>query len=137
MSMFCNQCEQAANGVGCNISGVCGKKPDVAALQDLLLYALKGIAQYGTKARELGAKDAAVDRFIIDGLFTTVTNVDFDTNRLEKYVRQAATVRDQARALYEQAAQAKGAPAAAIAAGPATWVPAADITGLVSQGEDQ
>ena len=136
MGMFCNQCEQAANGVGCNISGVCGKKPDVAALQDLLLYAVKGIAQYGAKARELGAKDDAVDRFIIDGLFTTVTNVDFDTVRLEKLVRQAATVREKAKALYEQAAQAKGAAVAAIPAGPATWLPAADVAGLVRQGEE-
>ncbi len=74
MSMFCNQCEQAANGVGCNISGVCGKKPDVAALQDHLLYGLKSLALYADK---LG-RNAEIDRFTIEGLFTTVTNVDFD-----------------------------------------------------------
>lgn len=76
MSMFCNQCEQAANGVGCNISGVCGKKPDVAALQDLLVFGLQGIAIYADKARSVGAKDPEIDRFVIEGLFTTVTNVD-------------------------------------------------------------
>ena len=74
MSMFCNQCEQAANGTGCNISGVCGKKPDVAALQDHLLYGLKSLALYADK---LG-RNAEIDRFTIEGLFTTVTNVDFD-----------------------------------------------------------
>jgi hydroxylamine reductase len=137
MGMFCNQCEQAANGVGCNISGVCGKKPDVAALQDLLLYVVKGIAQYATKARELGAKDDAIDRFIIDGLFTTVTNVDFDANVIEKLLRKGASLRDQAKALYEQAARTKGATVETFAAGPAAWVPAADQAGLVRQGEEQ
>ena len=101
MGMFCNQCEQTANGVGCTISGVCGKKPDVAALQDLLLYGLKGISLYAAKARELGAKDDAIDRFVIEGLFTTVTNVDFDANRIEKDIRKAATLRDRAKVLYE------------------------------------
>ena len=78
MSMFCNQCEQAANGTGCNISGVCGKKPDVAALQDHLLYGLKSLALYADK---LG-RNAEIDRFTIEGLFTTVTNVDFDAERI-------------------------------------------------------
>ena len=75
MGMFCNQCEQAANGVGCNISGVCGKKPDVAALQDLLLYGLKGIALYAadgtlasTFAASLGPPDTyyGVDAIAVD-----------------------------------------------------------------------
>ncbi|NVN98516.1 MAG: hydroxylamine reductase [Geobacteraceae bacterium] len=133
MSMFCNQCEQAANGVGCNISGVCGKKPDVAALQDLLLFALKGVSIYASKARELGAKDASIDRFIVEGLFTTVTNVDFDPENIEKIVRKAALVRDQAKTLYENAA--KGS-AVAVTAAPALWTPAADLAGLVLQGEE-
>jgi hydroxylamine reductase len=134
--MFCNQCEQAANGVGCNISGVCGKKPDVAALQDLLLYSLKGISLYAARARELGAKDDAIDRFMIEGLFTTVTNVDFDADRIERDIRRSIQVRDQAKALYEQAAQTKGAAVSVISAGQATWTPAADQAGLVRQGED-
>lgn len=77
MSMFCNQCEQAANGTGCNISGVCGKKPDVAALQDHLIYGLKSLALYADKI----GRNAEIDRFTIEGLFTTVTNVDFDAPR--------------------------------------------------------
>ncbi|MBI5656657.1 MAG: hydroxylamine reductase [Geobacter sp.] len=136
MGMFCNQCEQAANGVGCNISGVCGKKPDVAALQDLLLYGLKGIALYAAKARELGARNDAIDRFVVEGLFTTVTNVDFDPNQIEKAVRASIDVRNQAKALYEQACRAKGATPAAIAAPQAVWTPAADQAGLVRQGEE-
>uniref|UniRef100_UPI001CD7FE58 hydroxylamine reductase n=1 Tax=Geomonas subterranea TaxID=2847989 RepID=UPI001CD7FE58 len=104
--MFCYQCEQAANG-GCSKVGVCGKKPEVAALQDLLIYSLKGIAFWANLAREKGAKDAAIDRFMLDGLFTTVTNVDFDAEEIAKLVREAATLRNQAQALYEKA---NGAP---------------------------
>ena len=78
MSMYCNQCEQAANGTGCNISGVCGKKPDVAALQDHLIHGLRSLALFADK---LG-RDKEIDRFTIDGLFTTVTNVDFEAGRI-------------------------------------------------------
>ena len=136
MGMFCNQCEQAANGVGCNISGVCGKKPEVAALQDLLLYGLKGIALYAAKARELGAKDDAIDKFVVEGLFTTVTNVDFDASHIEKAVRKSVEVRSKAKALYEQACQAKGTTPAAITALQASWTPAPDQAGLIRQGEE-
>ena len=62
--MFCHQCEQAAKGIGCDVSGVCGKKPDVAALQDNLLYGLKGVAFFADKARKSGAKDPAIDLFL-------------------------------------------------------------------------
>ena len=64
MSMLCSQCEQTAKGTGCTVRGVCGKDPEVAALQDLLIHAVKGIAMYAHRARQLGAKDAAVDRFV-------------------------------------------------------------------------
>ena len=137
MSMFCNQCEQAANGVGCNISGVCGKKPDVAALQDLLLYGLKGLAIYASKARELGVKDAGLDSFVIEALFTTVTNVDFDPARIEGFVNKCYELKVKAKALYESAYKAKnGSEAPQITAGPAAWVPATDQPGLVKQGEE-
>ncbi len=136
MGMFCNQCEQAANGVGCNISGVCGKKPDVAALQDLLLFALKGVALFADKARALGAKDARIDRFVVEGLFTTVTNVDFDIARIEKDIRKAVEVRSQAKSLYDQACAGKGSAPVAITAPQASWAPAADQAGLIRQGEE-
>ncbi|MBJ6725898.1 hydroxylamine reductase [Geomonas sp. Red875] len=136
--MLCNQCEQTANGVGCNISGVCGKKPDVAALQDLLLYALKGMSLYAAKARECGASDPELDLMLLEGLFTTVTNVDFDPARMEKEIRRTALMKEKAKALYESAFQkAKGAQAPPIAVAPAQWTPAADLAGLVAQGEAQ
>ena len=101
-NMFCYQCEQAANG-GCTKIGVCGKQPDVAALQDQLVYAMKGIAYWADKARTKGAKDREIDRFMLDGLFTTVTNVDFSADEIAKLVRQAARLRDKAQALFETA----------------------------------
>jgi hydroxylamine reductase len=104
-NMFCYQCEQTANG-GCTKIGVCGKQPDVATLQDQLVFALKGIAFWANLAREKGAKDQEIDRFMLDGLFTTVTNVDFDAEEIAKLVRKAATLLDKARTLYTTAAGA-------------------------------
>ncbi len=99
MSMFCYQCEQTAHGTGCTISGVCGKNPDVANLQDLLIYSLKGIAFWANLAREKGTMDQEIDRFMIDALFTTVTNVDFDPEVISYFVSEAVRLRDKARQL--------------------------------------
>lgn len=82
MSMFCNQCEQAANGIGCSVVGVCGKDPDMESLQQLLIYGLKGMAAYKHHARRLGQDDAEVSEFIERALFATMTNVNFDINDL-------------------------------------------------------
>ncbi len=76
--MFCNQCEQTAQGTGCTVAGVCGKSPDIQSLQETLLYGIKGIAAYAYHARELGAIDKDVDGFMHEALFKTITNVDFD-----------------------------------------------------------
>ena len=77
--MFCNQCEQTAHGTGCRQSpGVCGKNEDIQSLQELLLYGLKGMCSYAHHARRLGKVDEAVDAFVEEALFTTVTNVNFD-----------------------------------------------------------
>ena len=81
--MFCNQCEQAANGVGCDNSvGVCGKSPDVQAVQEMILYGLKGMAAYANHARRLGKTDDKVSAFIEEALFSTMTNVNFDLDSL-------------------------------------------------------
>ncbi|MCK9603053.1 MAG: hydroxylamine reductase [Candidatus Omnitrophica bacterium] len=82
--MFCYQCEQTAGGSGCTRSGVCGKNEDIQSLQDILLFGLKGIAAYAFHARELGARDEAVDAFMHEALFKTVTNVSFN---LDQYLR--------------------------------------------------
>jgi hydroxylamine reductase len=126
-NMFCYQCEQAAQGTGCTKIGVCGKQPDVAALQDLLVYGLKGIAFWANEARKAGKKDAEIDRFMIEGLFTTVTNVDFDAAAIEKILRKGAEIKEKAKVL---AGTVSGTIPAA-----AQWQPAADLDGLVQQGE--
>jgi len=78
--MFCNQCEQTAQGVGCTLRGVCGKSPEVAALHDLLIYSLKGLALYSVEGRRHGFTDAAVNRFTVEAAFATLTNVNFDAS---------------------------------------------------------
>ncbi|MFC2095208.1 hydroxylamine reductase [Candidatus Bipolaricaulota bacterium] len=116
--MFCYQCEQTQNGTGCTSFGVCGKDPTTAALQDVLFHLTKGISMYAYRARQLGARDAETDRFVIHALFTTVTNVNFDSQRLEGLIRQAVGVRDRARTMYETASQTSGNPAESLG-GPA------------------
>jgi len=131
--VFCYQCEQTAHGTACTDIGICGKSDDVAVLQDLLVHAAKGISQYAHRAARLGARDPAVDRFIIEALFTTVTNVNFDAARMAGLLRRAAEVRGQARRLYEEASLKAGQVPATLA-GPATWTPADDDAGLEAQG---
>ncbi len=132
--MFCYQCEQTSKGVGCTTIGVCGKDETTAVLQDLLIHAVKGISQYAYRARSMDVKDADADRFVIHALFTTVTNVNFDPARLEGMLRRAAQVRDTVRSKYESACAARGRATEEIK-GPATWVPAKDLGGLVEQGK--
>jgi len=131
--MFCYQCEQTSKGTGCSDFSVCGKDEESAILQDLLVHAAKGIAQYAHRARRLGAQDPAVDRFLLKALFITVTNVNFDSQAIAAALREAALVRDMAKALYETAASRKGQKPETLA-GPATWVPAPTLPGLVAQG---
>ncbi len=92
MSMFCYQCEQTAKGTGCTVQGVCGKNEDIASLQDILLFGMKGVAAYAFHARELGARDEEVDAFMHKGLFATVTNVDFDMNRFVDLVLECGKI---------------------------------------------
>ncbi|HDQ99908.1 MAG TPA: hydroxylamine reductase [candidate division WOR-3 bacterium] len=131
--MFCYQCEQTAKGTGCTVQGVCGKDERTAVLQDLLIYATKGIARYAHRARKLGATDPEVNAFTVEALFATITNVDFDPERLKALLDRAAAVRDKARRLYDEAAKRAGEPVEALT-GPAGWQAAADIDGLVEQG---
>jgi hydroxylamine reductase len=129
MSMFCYQCEQAARGTGCTAFGVCGKDPETAALQDLLLHGVKGLAMYANRARALGVRDREVDIFVLEALFTTVTNVNFDAHKLAAMARKAAELRDRMQAAYVQTG-------GTVLDGPAAWEPAGDFDGLVRQGED-
>ncbi len=100
-SMFCYQCQEAVRNEGCTKRGVCGKTPQVASLQDLLLWLLKGLAPYALRAAEEGLSDGEVDRFICQALFATVTNVNFDADRLAAWVMHAVELRDRLRARLE------------------------------------
>jgi hydroxylamine reductase len=91
--MFCFQCEQTAKGEGCTKIGVCGKQPDVAALQDLLLYAVKGLSLMALEGRKVGIRDEAIDRFACEAVFSTLTNVDFDPARIEALIHQTVAHR--------------------------------------------
>ncbi len=130
--MFCYQCEQTSQGKGCIQIGVCGKEETSADLQDLLVYAVQGISMYAHRARGLGAADPEVDGFVLEALFATLTNVNFDAHRLELLVRRAATVRDAARRIYVDACAAAGRSPETLG-GPAAWEPACDTDGLLAQ----
>ena len=93
--MFCFQCEQTAKGEGCTKVGVCGKKPEVAALQDLLLYAVKGLSLYAVEGRKVSVVDASVNAFTCEALFSTLTNVNFDPDRFVNLIRQGVKLRDE------------------------------------------
>lgn len=103
MSMFCYQCEQTAGGTGCTKVGVCGKNEDVAALQDMLIFGMKGIAAYAHHARELGARDEQVDAFMHDGLFFTLTNVNFNLSRHIEMVLKCGEMNYRAMELLDKA----------------------------------
>ena len=76
--MFCYQCQETAQGKGCTLKGVCGKTAEVAGLQDLLMYLMKGISKLTTTLRKQGVESSTANKFIVDGLFMTITNANFD-----------------------------------------------------------
>src|SRR6056297_1519119 len=95
MPMFCYQCQEAAGNEGCTVKGVCGKPEDVANLQDLLVYLLKGISFYAEKAKEVGVNmDQKTGPFIMKKLFTTITNANFDAERFEEMIEEALELRE-------------------------------------------
>jgi hydroxylamine reductase len=132
--MFCYQCEQAAKGTGCTVAGVCGKDETTAVLQDLLVYATQGIANYAHRARALGVIDSKVDLFVIEALFTTVTNVNFDPERLRGFLEKAATLKERIKKFYLDASH-KAGKNPVLLDGPAAWTPASDMEGLLAQGK--
>ena len=89
MDMFCYQCQETARGKGCEIQGVCGKKADTSARMDLLLYAVRGLSLINLELREKGEADRDASHLIIDSLFTTITNANFDNPMLDEYIEKA------------------------------------------------
>jgi hydroxylamine reductase len=128
--MFCFQCEQTANGTGCTKGGVCGKSPEVAALQDLLIYALKGLSLVALEGEKVGVRDDETDRFTSEALFATLTNVNFDPERFVIFLNQVVKLRER---LSEQVKRAGGKIDFSDAA--VSFQPAATREELVTQGE--
>jgi len=128
--MFCFQCEQTSKGEGCTKIGVCGKKPDVAALQDLLIYAVKGLSLVAVEGRKVRINDDKVNKFTCEAIFSTLTNVDFDPERFVQLINEGVNWRDS---LKEKVDAAGGN--TSFAEGPATFTPGETIEAMVVQGE--
>jgi hydroxylamine reductase len=131
--MFCYQCEQTAKGQGCTKIGVCGKQEDVAALQDLLLYAVKGLALAAKEARKADIRDEKISAFISKAVFSTLTNVNFDPDRFVALIQSCVTLREDLKARLAKA----GISSPILSKGPAVFVPGANLTELVAQGEEK
>jgi len=129
--MFCYQCEQTAKGEGCTNIGVCGKQSDVAALQDLLVYALKGLSLYAQAGRNAGVTDRTVNVFTAGALFSTLTNVDFDATRFIQLINRCVELREGLKAKVSAAGGKVDFTDAA-----ARFRPEATLEGLVKQGEE-
>ena len=123
--MFCYQCEQTAQGKGCTQMGVCGKNSDVAALQDLLVYALKGLSIVAVEGRKRGIYDREIDRFVCEATFSTLTNVNFDPERIAELIHKTVAYRDKLNRLVK----------AKLPDDMVNFVPSNDITELVKRGE--
>jgi hydroxylamine reductase len=126
--MFCYQCEQTAKGEGCTKIGVCGKQPEVADLQDLLIYALQGLSLFAVEGRKVGVSDKEVNVFTCKSLFSTLTNVNFDQKYFLDVIPRAVKMRES---LKQKVGAAGGKTDFTEAA--ATFQPAQTIEGLLAQ----
>ncbi|MGU8236817.1 hydroxylamine reductase [Clostridium perfringens] len=118
MSMFCFQCQETAGCKGCTVRGVCGKTEDVAKIQDLLIFVTKGLATVANEGRKVGIVDKKINRMIIDNLFITITNANFDFKAIEKRVKDTLVAREE----LKERVQAKGGnPVGSDFKGCATW----------------
>ena len=133
--MFCFQCQETAGCKGCTVSGVCGKKPDVAAMQDLLVYVTKGISAVTTALRQEGKQvSAEINHLITLNLFTTITNANFDKESIEARIRTTLTEKD---VLLAQIADPFGLPEATKWNGSGNWEEKAATVGVLStENED-
>jgi len=128
--MFCYQCEQTAKGEGCTIAGVCGKQPDVAALQDLLIHALKGLALYAVEGRKAGVNEREVNVFTCEALFATLTNVNFDPDRIVRLIHRCVELSEKLQEKIRTKAGNVNLPDC-----PVTFRPGATVEELAKQGE--
>jgi len=128
--MFCYQCEQTAKGEGCTNVGVCGKQPEVAALQDLLIHALKGLSLYAVEGRKAGVNEREVNVFTCEALFATLTNVNFDSHRLVRLIHRCAELSEKLKEKIRTKVGNVNLPDC-----PVTFRPGATVEELAKQGE--
>ena len=132
--MFCYQCQETAGCKGCTMSGVCGKKPDVAAMQDLLVYVTKGISAVTTVLRQEGKQvSAEINHLVTLNLFTTITNANFDKESIEARIRATLTEKE---ALLAQVADPSALPEAAKWDGSGDWEEKAQTVGVLSTKDE-
>ena len=128
-AMYCYQCEQKCGDKACTTFGVCGKDPQTAAMQDVLVYVAKGLSQYAHQLRQNNVINRQFDIAVVEALFTTVTNVNFDAQDLYNKVKEVAALRDEAKVLYLQTVDG-----AVELTGPAQFVVGDDIESCQAQG---
>lgn len=137
MEMFCYQCQETARGKGCNILGVCGKKPETSARMDLLLYAVRGISLINRALREKGEPSREASLFVIDALFTTITNANFDNDSLDKYITRAFELKNiLAGTAKKQAVELPDLPEVEFYATPDEYEKAEPVTGVLAEPND-
>lgn len=132
--MFCYQCEQTSKGTGCTSIGVCGKSHEVATLQDLLLYSLKELSMFTHRTRLLGEKNHDIDIFMLNALFATLTNVNFDPERLKDLILKSSIYIGKMKEIYEETSKKRGFIPENISVS-MTYNPEVTIEELVKQGE--
>jgi hydroxylamine reductase len=128
--MFCYQCEQTAKGQGCEKIGVCGKQPDVAALQDLLTHAMKGLALFAVEGRKVGVNEREANVFTCEAMFSTLTNVNFDPADIAAFIKRAVELRDSLKSKVKAAGGKTD-----FAEDAANFKPESTLEGMVAQGE--
>ncbi len=128
--MFCYQCEQTFKGTGCTVQGVCGKQPDVAALQDLLIYSLMGLSQVALDARKKKIIEEKIGVFTVQAAFSTLTNVEFDPDRIFKLINEAVSLREVLKVRIKDSGGSVD-----YAEGAATLIPGTNLDAMVKQGE--
>lgn len=134
MEMFCYQCQETAKGTGCTLRGVCGKLPETSARMDLLLYATRGVAILNEKLREAGAAQRNASHQVIDALFTTITNANFDNDSLDGFIRRAFQMKRELKAKCEELGiEIPDAPEVTLEADPADYEKLEPVTGVLAE----
>jgi len=125
--MFCNKCEQTAKGFACTVRGVCGKTHETDVLQDLLIYTCAGLSEVALLAEEKAVKKPEVDFFLMEAVFSTLTNVNFDPERIRDYIEKAVEHRET---LKKEAKIQTDSPIS-------NFKPAKSMEELIKQGEER